>query len=236
MEEALSFFRAFEVWIYLLLGLGGLLYVRKFVLSWQDLRAAAFGLERESAQARLNQSAGVLVFLLSMAVMEFVLVSFVAPAVPAATPLLTPTLDLLATPSVTLAPVTALAEGAEVTAQPEATGPVLGSGCIAGQVEIVFPQEGGEISGLITVLGVADIPNFGFFKYEMKRPGDTVWLTIQAGDKVVQNGEKLGDWDTRRLPPGEYELGLVVVDNQARASPHCTVRVRVSPAIETAEP
>ena len=57
MEEALSFFRAFEVWIYLLLGLGGLIYIRRFILSWQELREAGFGLERERAQSRLNQSA-----------------------------------------------------------------------------------------------------------------------------------------------------------------------------------
>jgi hypothetical protein len=63
MEEALSFFRAFEVWIYLLLGLGGLIYIRKFILAWQELRGAAFGLERENAQTRLNQSASVLVLI-----------------------------------------------------------------------------------------------------------------------------------------------------------------------------
>ena len=47
MEEAISFFRAFELWIYLLLGLGGLYYLRKFILAWQELQGASFGLERE---------------------------------------------------------------------------------------------------------------------------------------------------------------------------------------------
>ena len=84
MEEALRFFRAFELWIYLLLGLGGLFYLRRFILAWQELRGAVFGLERESAQARLNQAASVLVLLLTMAVTEFFLVSFVAPSMPGA--------------------------------------------------------------------------------------------------------------------------------------------------------
>lgn len=79
MDEALGFFQAFEVWIYLLLALGGLFYARKFILAWQELRDAAFGLERESAQARLNQAASILVLLLAMAIAEVVLVSFVAP-------------------------------------------------------------------------------------------------------------------------------------------------------------
>lgn len=54
MEEALGFFRALEMWIYLLLGLWGLIIIRKFVLAWQELRGATFGLERENAEGRLN--------------------------------------------------------------------------------------------------------------------------------------------------------------------------------------
>ena len=72
MEEALGFFRAFETWIYLLLGLVGLYYIRRFALAWQELRSASFGLERESAQARLNQSASILVLVLTMVVTEFI--------------------------------------------------------------------------------------------------------------------------------------------------------------------
>jgi len=61
----------------------------------------------------------------------------------------------------------------------------------------------------------------------LKRPDELVWQTLQAGNRPVQ-GNKLGDWDTRRLIPGEYQLGLVVVDNQARLAPPCVVQVRVS--------
>ncbi len=93
MEEALRFFRAYEVWIYLLLAVGGLFYARKFILAWQELRDAAFGLERDHAQARLNQAASILVLLLAMAITEVVLVSFIAPAVPGAVPLPTSTLN-----------------------------------------------------------------------------------------------------------------------------------------------
>lgn len=229
MEEALRFFRAFEVWIYLLLGLGGLFYIRKFTLAWNELREAAFGLERESAQSRLNQAASVLVILLSMALMEFVLVSYVAPAVPGANPLFTPTLDLLATPTTTLPALTPTLEGGTPT--PTAA-PIVSpgaNGCIPGQIEIASPKMGDEVKGIVEVIGTTDIPNFGFYKYEMRLPDDPVWATIQAGNTVIKNS-KLGDWDTRRLNPGEYELGLVVVDNQAQSYPPCIVRVRVVPA------
>lgn len=227
MEEALSFFRAFEVWIYLLLGLGGLFYIRKFVLAWQELRGATFGLERESAQARLNQAASVLVLLLTMAVAEFVLVSFVAPAVPGAIPLPTPTLDLLATPTITL-PATTPGSGEPEGITESVTSDFSSQdGCIPGQIQISFPENGQEVSGVIGVVGSADIPNFGFYKFEIRRPDDPIWLTIQAGNTIVKGG-RLGDWDTTRLTPGEYQLGLVVVDNEAKASLPCIVQVRVA--------
>jgi hypothetical protein len=101
MEEALRFFRTYEMWMYVILALAGLVYIRKFILAWEELRRAAFGLERESAQSNLNQSAGLLVLLFVMAIAIFVLVSFVAPAFPASNPLFTPTMDLLASPSIT---------------------------------------------------------------------------------------------------------------------------------------
>lgn len=232
MEEAISFFRAFEIWIYLLLGLGGLYYLRKFILAWQELQGASFGLERESAQSRLNQSASALVLLLTMAIVEFVLVSFVAPAMPGAASLPTPTLNLLATATITLPAAIPQPVGTVVATPlliPELQS---GAGCIPGQIEITMPAAGEEVSGIVPIVGTADLPNFGFYKFEIKRPSETIWLTIQAYNAPVRNG-KLGEWDTTRLSPGEYQLGLVVVDNQAQASEPCVIQVRVSRPIET---
>ena len=232
VEEAISFFRAFEAWIYLVIVIVGLYQIRRFILAWQELRDATFGLERESAQARLNQSASILVLLLTMAVAEFILVSFIAPIIPEANVLPTPTLDLLATPTTTLpADAMPVEEGEEVIA-PQLTEFALPSGCIPGQIEIISPQNGEQVSGVVPIIGTADIPNFGFYKFEIKRPDETVWLTIQAGNSVVK-ADKLGDWDTSRLVPGEYQLGLVVVDNQAQASPACIVQINVLRTLET---
>ena len=226
MEEALGFFRAFEFWIYLLIGLGALFFIRKFVLAWQEIRDAAFGLERENAQARLNQSATMLVLLLSIAVSEFILVYFIAPTIPGTITQPTPTLNPLSTPTITLSATTPIAEGNVANQQPSLTLEAVNSGCVPGQIKISYPLEGIEVSGVVEILGTADTPNFGFYKLEIKRPDETIWLTLQAGNEVVQDN-KLGDWDTRRLTPGEYQLGLVVVDNQAQASSPCIVNLRV---------
>lgn len=234
MEETLSFFRAQEQWIYIGLGLVGLYFIRKFILAWQELREAAFGMERDRAQAKLNQSASGFVLVLAMAISEFVLVSFVAPTVPGAIPLLTPTLNLLATPTTTLSPFTtpqALGgEGlsAEVLDTPLAPGQPPDSGCVPGKIEINYPEAGLEVSGVVPITGTVSIDNFGHYIFEMKRPdeGDNLWVTLQAGNET-KLAASLGFWDTRRLSPGDYQLGLVVFNNQAQPSPACVVQVRV---------
>jgi hypothetical protein len=234
MAEALSFLRAFEAWIYLLLGLGALIYIRKFILAWRELQDAGFGLERESAQSRLNLAAGVLLLILTLGITEFMLVSFVAPTVPGANPLLTPTVNLLATPTATLPSSQATVEAGEATSTPTQV-QAGASACQPDQISILSPTEGQTVSDVVEVKGTADIPNFGFYKIEMKRPEETIWQTIVAGNEVKKD-EALGLWDTRRLFSGTYQLGLVVVDNEARASAPCVVQVQVMVISETATP
>jgi len=227
MPETINLLQTFEVWIYVLLGLFGLYFGRKFLSAWQELRNAGFGLERDNAQARLNQSAFLLVLLLLLAVGEFALVSFIAPSLSASLVEPTPTPSILST--VTPTPALGLVfqvTGGAPTAEFASPAPTAASGCIPGQIEIISPVDGQEVSGVITVIGTADIENFGFYKMELKLPDSADWVTLQAGNAVVKQS-KLGDWDTSRLSPGEYQLGLVLVDNQARLAPTCVVQVRV---------
>jgi hypothetical protein len=228
MEDALRFVREYEIFIYIALGAVAAWYLRKFLLAWRDLREAAFGLERETSQARLNWSASVLVFILILAVVEFALVSYVVPTVPGAAPLLTPTLDLLATPTFTLDPNST--PGA-ATSTPGPTLPPEENGCIPDQINITSPTAGSSVQGVINIIGTANIPNFGFYKYETASINDPTWLTIQAGNEVRVN-ESLGPWDTTRLNPGEYYLRLVITDNAGESLQPCTIQVRVEAAPE----
>lgn len=240
MEEVLRFFRAYELWIYLVLAVGGLIYVRKFILAWEEMRAAAFGLERESAQSRLNQAAGMAVLSLMIGIAVFAAVTFIAPTYPGSNPLITPTLDLLATHTSTLSVVNdndqATMETGQIESSPSPNAvEIIGEGCVPGQIMISSPQEGIDLSGVITIKGTANIPNFGFYKYEVARPDEDAWLTIQAGRQTVQEND-LGQWDTRTLSPGDYMLRLVVTDNQGNSLPPCVIQVRVNNPVETTGP
>ncbi|MFN2197430.1 MAG: hypothetical protein ACK2UW_15035 [Anaerolineales bacterium] len=224
MDAALRFFNTYELWIYLFLGLGGLYFAFKFARAWNELRSSAFGLERESAQNRLNKAASVMVLIFIAAIAEFALVSFAVPAVPGANPLLTPTLDLLATQTATLPPenstdlaVTPTAENLQSSGE---------SSCIPDQVMLTEPQDGSTVEGIVPIIGSASIPNFGFYKFEMAKTSDNNWLSVEANNQPVVNNQ-LGNWNTSRLDPGAYQLRLVVTDNEGQALPPCIIQVNV---------
>jgi hypothetical protein len=231
MDEALRFFKVNEVWIYLLLGLGAVIYISKFTSAWRELRSATFGLERDSAQSRLNQAAGVLVLLIMMAVAEFVIVSFVTPMVPGSTPLPTPTLDLLATPTTTLQAVEAEGEGDLQATPTQIVLPTIvldENACIPGQIIITSPTADQILTGEVEIRGSADVADFGFYKLEVAKREEPLWLTIQAGRNIVINGVLVSNWDTSRLPAGNYILQLVIVDNRGENLPACRVPVTIS--------
>jgi hypothetical protein len=228
MEQALQFFREYEIWIYVILGLLAVWQIRKFVLSWEELRGAFFGLEREAAQSRVNSAATMIVLLIVMTVAEFTVVTFVVPTVPGANPLPTTTLDLLATPTTTLpAPTQNPNETPGITPTP---GEIpAAEGCTTGQVNLTSPRNGDRISGSVTVHGSAYTPNFGFYTLQIAHPGDTVWLPFQVGQKSVKN-DTLGTWDTTTLTPGIFMLELVVTDNIGTALTPCAIQLTVEPA------
>jgi len=75
-------------------------------------------------------------------------------------------------------------------------------------------------------MGTVNIPNLGFYKYEVASQGSDTWATISADRVVVTNGI-LGRWDTAALTPGDYQLRLVVTDNQGKSLSPCIVPIRV---------
>ena len=225
MNYLLRYLKDLEYLIYIVLGAFAVWNIRKFILAWEELRAAAFGLEKESAQQRLNRSAALLVILLFLASAEFGLVSFIIPALPEVEPIPTPTLDLLATPTMTLLPTTDAGPGS-IEGTPLPGTEVALSGCIPDQLIISYPENNSTVNDIVEVEGTVDIPDFGFYKFEISRGESENWLTIQAGD-TPKVEEKLGFWDTTQLEPDNYYLRLVVIDNQGMQKEPCVVYLYV---------
>jgi hypothetical protein len=164
----------------------------------------------------------VLVVLLAMAELELTI--FLAPNMPASYLLATKTMNPLATQTGTIPPELLQTIGAFT---PEPTLTAQTTGCIPGQIMITYPKPGAIIKGSIELAGTANIPNFGFYKYEFAPIGSDNWATIQAGDQVKQEGD-LGNWNTSEITPGYYNLRLVVLDNAAKELPACVVPVQIA--------
>ena len=223
MAAVLSFFVRLAPLIFLLLTLGVLFGIRRLVQARTERRAAAYGLEREIAHRHMSQAVSALVLVGFLAFAEFVLVVFLVPNIPALSQLATPTMNPLFTPTSTFPAEFLETLGAGT---PVATPTVAATGCIPGQIDITSPKAGDQIQGSIKLKGTATIPNFGFYKYEFSPLGSNAWAAILASRKPVQDGD-LGNWDTSAIATGDYQLRLVVTDNQGNELPACIIPVRI---------
>lgn len=225
MGKVILFFSENVVLIYLILLLALLFALRKYVVAYRERTEAVFGLEVDLARRRQVRAVSALVSIGFLALAEFVLVFFLTPVMPGILTVSTPARDPISQPVGTIPAGILETLGA---ATQGATSTTLSSGCIPGQIMVTFPKSGDQIRGKITLIGTADIPNFGFYKYEFTPPGTETWTTIQAGREVKQD-EDLGDWDTSELTTGDYLLRLVVTDNEGNVLPACIVPVRILP-------
>jgi hypothetical protein len=210
---------SYEPLIYIALAIGGLFAFRRMWRSWREWRDSVYGLEREFALRRLGQATAVAVLILALVFAEFFIATFIAPSLPASDIMATPTLDLLVTPAGTVAPGAATASITQVV-------PSGMSGCIPDQIIITSPGPGEEVRGVVSIIGTANVPNFGFYKYEIAPMGTQSWATISAGREVKQDSE-LGVLNTSSLTNGDYFLRLVITDNVGVTLEPCVIAVRI---------
>lgn len=224
MAAFYRFLSSYEALIYILLAIGGLFSFRWLWRSWRESQTAVYRMEREFSSRRLAQSVAISTLIVILFCAELSVTSFILPGLPSSDLYPTPTLDFISTPTGTLSPemMTQYANMPLQVTTPNATG------CTPGQIMITSPQPGDEVNGSVELIGTASVPNFGFYKLEVVPLGGSTWAIFSAGSSAVQDGS-LGNWDTTALTPGDYQLRLVITDNQGIALPSCSVSVRVLP-------
>jgi hypothetical protein len=215
---------SYEPLIYIALAIGGLFAFRRMWRSWREWRDSVYGLEREFALRRLGQATAAAFLILALVFVEFFIATFIAPSLPATDILATPTLDLLLTPAGTLSPEQATQAALSPVTQPVPSGM---SGCVPDQIMITAPEPGAPVSGTVEIMGTANAPNFGFFKYEVAPMGSQNWSTISA-EREPKINEVLGQWNTTSLTNGDYFLRLVITDNVGVSLEPCVIAVRVA--------
>ena len=215
---------SYEPLIYIALAIGGMFAFRRMWRSWREWRDSVYGLEREFALRRLGQATAAAFLILALVFVEFFVATFIAPSLPASDILATPTLDIFLTPASTLSPAEATQAALSPVTQSVPSGM---SGCIPDQIMITSPEPGVDVSGTVNITGTANVPNFGFFKYEVAPMGTQNWATISAERNPKQN-ESLGEWNTSSLTNGYYFLRLVITDNVGASLEPCVIAVRVA--------
>jgi hypothetical protein len=221
MDEILRFLVVYEAWIYGILGVGGLVYLRRVLQAVREWRGATFGLEKENARYRFSIAMTILLVFILLGAVEFLTVSFYFPTRVRSTVLATPTLDILATATVTLPAGTRPA--VTPTGLTTTLAVVITEGCTPSVIEWTFPKNGGELKGTVDLKGTVNVPNLGFYKYEYSPVGSKDWVTIAAGNTK----SFVGAWNTAQLTPGDYRLRLVVADNQNTILPACVINIRI---------
>lgn len=210
--------------IFVLLGLGILIYIRKFIVGLREWQNSVFGLERKIAQRKLISASTGLTLLVLLLVGEFLVVTVLKPQMPATTFNATPTVNPFVTPTRTLSAV----EDPSTAQQPTPTigQDMLESNCQEGVLVINFPEDGETVSGTVEIIGTVNIENFGSYKYEYSTIGAVNWVTIAAGNQLKLD-ENLGFWYTSSLTPGPYLLQLVPLNNVGEELTPCIIRVEV---------
>jgi hypothetical protein len=213
----------YESLIYIALAIWGLFVFRNMYQTWREWQDSVFNLEREFALRRLGRATAIALLILGLVFAEFFIATFVAPSLPAADIVTTPTLDLLATSPGTLSPDAATQSVLSPVTQSAPSGM---SGCIPDQIMITAPEPGEVVRGTVELIGTANVQNFGFYKYEIAPLGTQNWATISAEREPHEN-ERLGEWNTLLLTNGEYFLRLVITNNVGVSLEPCVIAVRV---------
>lgn len=219
MRELLEFLSDYEILLYVLIGIVSIIYIRRYILAWREARLAIFGLEKEMAGQRLRSNASILISMAVLMLFIFIVTTFVNPMLPRVEVMSTPTVELATPQPIALG----LGQGGDVTPTVEVAE---SQNCASGQLELVEPQNGSELSGTITLKGVINVQDFGFYKFEYSQPGSSNWMIISANGMIDPEGT-LGIWDTSLLTPGDYFLRLVVTDNRSNVLGICVIGVKL---------
>ena len=227
MEDVLTFLILYETQLNLILGFILIYFLKRLFDAWISNRKAFFGIEKEITQKAYRTSLTIVILTGVLLLSQFLLVTITRLQFPDLVPISTPTLNVMATPTLVSLELKIPRETPEGFSATRTA--VANTGCVPGQLEWTSPLPMAEVNGSVELRGTVNIPNLGFYKYEYQQQGTNEWIPISAGNRPV-NDELLGSrWSTSQLTPGMYFLRLVVSDNQNRLLQPCVIEVKVIP-------
>jgi hypothetical protein len=237
--------------LYILIGAMLVWNIRKWMQSRAEQRAATFELERNMEKFRQANAITMIVILIQAAIVVFGVQTIVAPAVRArdtspvvANDVVTdgvfvtftpapPAVQVIDDSGVNLFPTD---PAAAIRSTPLPTPTPVGTldanpdpfvGCDGG-AQLQIPANGMFVFEPISVTGVADIPDFAFYKLEVSGPstlGDYVVLVTNPA-RVPERGG-LGQFVPAPYEFGQYQFRLTVFDTTGTLRAACMVNINI---------
>jgi len=228
--------------LYGAVALTGIYFLYRSLILRNERRSAIFPLERELAMTRLYRLFGGAVTLLLILAGVWAASNLLLPEIATGELAGTATPDvlvLISTPTSTPLPPTATPT-VTATLKPRPTRrpapikqntpkppPVAPPSCPTQGVVITSPGMGQTLTGPVSITGTANIAAFQFYKLEWSSAGaPNDWHWFAGAETPVTNGV-LGTFNPALVPPGAYNLRLVVVDATGNFPPPCSVRIVV---------
>jgi photosystem II stability/assembly factor-like uncharacterized protein len=92
---------------------------------------------------------------------------------------------------------------------------------------ITSPTNGATIQGIVPFVGIANVTDLAYYKFEYKPADAPTWQFLTQVDGKSVTGDKLMDFYTTTIAPGIYDFRLLVVDQTGNYPPPCEIRVTV---------
>jgi hypothetical protein len=245
MERVVQLVADYQWWIYGVLGLVLLFFLRRAMMARREIARATFKLEREQAQSRYNRSVVISAVILLVVIAAFVVSNPLLSATqvtPEPTPTVTTGPLVKATltstpppPTITPTPkpsLTPLTRPTTVSPTPEVvatnTPEVRPPSCPNPNARITSPGINQIVRGNVAVHGTANGDRFQYYKIEvgLGREPNTWAVVGELHNTPVDHGQ-LETFNSGAYSPGTYTLRLVVVDKTGNYPEPCRVTVIV---------
>lgn len=248
MERVQSFLADYQWWIYGVLGIILLFYLRRALLARREGARSIFKLEQEQARSRYGRSVTISTVTLLLMAATFVLSNPLLPNPSSTTPepiatettgplaaaTLTstpppPTITPTATPTrerPTLPPRPTPTPEVNVTETPVVHPP----SCPNANVRITYPGVNQVVQGNVPIRGTANAANFQYYKIEVgpgSNPRDHEWTVVGQLHRSPVTGGVLETFNGGAYPAGTYTLRLVVVDQTGNYPTPCQVTLTI---------
>lgn len=262
MTTVVFFIEQIAIGLYILIGLGIFLMLRRWTQAGYDLRSTQFELERDIYRYKRANAITWLILLIQAALIVFGIQEVVAPTIRAnavassdSAVTIEPKFETPVAPNVNFNQSPIDSSGVVIGDDPNANkiqstdvptptpvgtilpNPPAAQGCDSPQAQLQIPGNGQLVFNPIRVIGTAYTDNFSVYRFELNGPSTKGQFVVLGEYNVpVKDMGDLGQFVPAFYDPGAYQFRLTVFDINTALKAACMVNITISLPVPTATP